>query len=110
MIYPCKQVKYFPITDYLYYMTNFNISFNFREVEYTAHVHKVPFVNNFPVQFQVNNIQPVIPDVPDPYIFIHEPKKEIFEFADYNGSLELPEKILSALKKYCKENEISLTT
>jgi threonine aldolase len=91
-------------------MTNFNISFNFQEVEYTGNVQKVPFVNNFPVQFHVNNIKLVIPEVPDPYIFIHEPKKDIFEFGDYNGSVELPEKILDAIKKYCKENEISLTT
>lgn len=89
-------------------MVNFKIKFISNEIEYTAEVWKVPLVNNLPVQYHVSNIQPVIRGVPEPFMFIHNPAKQIYEFPIFDGNLELSKSMLNAINKYCLENNMLL--
>ena len=90
-------------------MTTFNINFIFTDYEYSASVLKIPLVNNFPVQWHVFNISPAIPNAPNPYMFIHDPQKQIFTYELFNHSSELGNVILNAIKKHCIESGISIS-
>lgn len=90
-------------------MTNFQIEFTSKETDYTADVHKVPLVNNIPVQYHVSDIDPVIPGLPLPVIFLHSPERSEFTYGFFENDPELLHKMFMAIKKYCIDNGISLT-
>ena len=94
---------------YLRVMTTFTINFTFLDSEYSANVLKIPFVNNLPVQWHTFEISPTIPNAPNPYMFIHDPQRQIFSYELFNHSSELGNVILNAIKKHCVESGISIT-
>jgi hypothetical protein len=54
-------------------MPNFKIEFSFKDVDYTANVHKVEHADKIsPAHYHVRNVRPEITGVPDPYIFVYE--------------------------------------
>jgi len=89
-------------------MPHFKIEFSFKGVDYTAHVHKVEHAGEIhPAHYQVRNVRPEIPGLPDTYSFFYEVYGQQFSFPPFNHSNELPEKMLSAIKKYCAKHNLS---
>jgi hypothetical protein len=89
-------------------MPNFKIKFLFKDVDYTANVHKpAEHADKIrPAHYQVRNIRPEIPGLPDTYSFVYEVYEQQFSFPPFNHSNELPEKMLSAIKKYCEKHNL----
>ena len=89
-------------------MIIFKINFNYQESEYSADIQKIPLVNNLPVQWHAFNITPSILNAPNPYMFIHDPHRNIITCELFNNSTDLPNAILNSIKKHCLEYGISI--
>jgi hypothetical protein len=87
-------------------MVNFKIQFGYNKILYTAIVHRIPPADRFPLQYLISDISPEIQNTSP--VFVYYPEKEIFDFSNHNGSVNLAEKIIKAIKHYCLENEIAL--
>lgn len=88
-------------------MVNFEIHFSIDGSEHTGVVHKIPPVENFPVQYLVFDIEPEIKNAPS--FFVYNPQQQMFDFGGYNESIELPGKMMKAIKEYCTDHHIPLT-
>lgn len=88
-------------------MVNFKIVFLYKNVAHTADVHRVPFVNNLPVQYHVRNILPEIIGMPDTFMLIHGGGEKGFTWSII-GDPEVPKLIYTAIFNYCNLNHIPL--
>jgi hypothetical protein len=91
-------------------MTNyFSVDFERDGMHYKADILKIPFANNIPVQYHVVEITPEIKGVTLPIYFIHEPAEAKFEYPFFPKAPDLCHNLMNTIKKYCIENNVSLT-
>ena len=91
-------------------MITFDIEFSAHGVNYAAEANKIPSVDNLPVEYQVYNIHPDIPQAPKTFGFIYKPTEEKFESTIFNGDVELSKNMFDSIEKYLSEKNIPLTS